>query len=67
MIPARIGYWLACTILLAPAIHLLAGIFAPVDAENWGHIREFLIEPAVRDSLILTLSVCLLSLLLGVP
>lgn len=59
--------WIAGLLLLIPVIHLLLGLFAPVEQENWNHVREYLLAPALRSSLILIVSVGFLSLLFAVP
>lgn len=60
-------FWILCVTLLLPVAQLFWGWFAPADADSWQHITKYLIPSAVRDSLILTAAVCLLSLCLGLP
>ncbi|MEM0895366.1 MAG: iron ABC transporter permease [Verrucomicrobiota bacterium] len=64
---SRVIFWVACLILLLPVGQLLLGVFAPVDTESWEQVREYLLVPAIWESIYLTVAVCVLSLLFGVP
>lgn len=67
MTPAKPVFWLLCAIVLLPVAHLLSGLAAPADPTTWKHLVAHLLPGALRDSIILTAAVCLLSLLLGLP
>lgn len=65
-------FWRVCVcvlglVLVLPVIYLVFGFVAPVGQENWEHVREYLIGPAVWGSLVLAVCVGLCALLLGVP
>ncbi|MEM9235249.1 MAG: iron ABC transporter permease [Verrucomicrobiota bacterium] len=64
---SKIIFWILCATLLLPVAQLLFGWFGAADQESWQHITRYLIPSAVRDSLILTTAVCLLSLAFGLP
>jgi len=64
---ARLSFWLLCLILLLPVLQLLPALVAPVDPQAWAQVRDFLLAPALHDTLLLTAGVCLLSLLFGLP
>ncbi|MCH7224719.1 ABC transporter permease [Haloferula sp. A504] len=67
MTTLRLIFWIVCALLLLPVAHLLAGLFTAVPDDSWQQVRDYLLAPAIRDSLILTISVCALTLLMAVP
>lgn len=67
MLASRLLFWILCAVLLLPVAHLLAGLAVQVPEDSWEQVRDYLLVPAIRDTIILTVSVCLLALILGVP
>lgn len=67
MIALRTAFWIVCALLLLPVLKLLGGLFATVPEDSWQQVRDYLLAPAIRDSIILTVAVCGLTLLMGVP
>jgi iron(III) transport system permease protein len=62
--------WALGLLLLSPVIVLLASLFTPLTpnaAEAWQQLQEYLLEDAIKETLILIIGSCSLAFILGVP
>ena len=63
----RFCAWMVALTLLAPVLFILSSLFGDGGGESWSHVRQYLVGPAVRATLILMVGTAVLAALLGVP
>jgi len=54
-------------IILSPVLFILWGAYTETQGESWPHVKEYLLTPALRTTVILLIGVALVSLLFGIP